>query len=476
MKKSHIPVLVLSIAFFGVILFTSSACKPTPPCEAVESCIDCHSKANVLPGVFKQYLESEHFKSGVTCVDCHRAEQDDPDAFDHHEDWISIIVSPNDCGRCHEKAVTEFNASMHSKSRALVTTIDGDCTGDYCLENCLGDYCLKNIIGSQFLDKAAKYAAGVNACLRCHGTKIEIENGRPTWDTWPNSGIGRENPDGSRGNCAACHERHEFSVAQARQPQSCAICHNSGGGDPQSEAYNTSRHGTTYYAQVDQMNLSSDKWVVGKDYFAAPTCATCHLSATTGMFATHNINERLDWSALLQLDTLAVKEKCGLPNVLQENPYPQPEPNLAHRDNMKEVCSACHSDAFVDNFLRQYEEQVQLNMTKWITPGKELFVLATDVLQAAEGEGYEFFTHPIDYVWFGMCNTDAKTAYVGAAMMSPGMVNTGDGALFTSWYTSFMPAIKNIIDTHPGVQGTEALEEHYNAIRSDPVYYGPWDE
>ena len=41
-----------------------------------------------------------------------------------------------------------------------------------------------------------------------------IDNG-----TWPNSGIGRINLDGSLGTCAACHSRHRFSLAMARRPE-----------------------------------------------------------------------------------------------------------------------------------------------------------------------------------------------------------------------------------------------------------------
>ena len=41
------------------------------------------------------------------------------------------------------------------------------------------------------------------------------ENGKPQLaaSTWPNTGIGRINPDGSEGSCAACHARHTFSAS-----------------------------------------------------------------------------------------------------------------------------------------------------------------------------------------------------------------------------------------------------------------------
>jgi hypothetical protein len=53
------------------------------------------------------------------------------------------------------------------------------------------------------------------------------ENGRPILDsrTWPNTGIGRLNLDGTRGSCTACHSRHDFSPRRARQPENCGKCH-----------------------------------------------------------------------------------------------------------------------------------------------------------------------------------------------------------------------------------------------------------
>ena len=43
-------------------------------------------------------------------------------------------------------------------------------------------------------------------------------SGRPILaaSSWPNTGIGRLNLDGSRGSCSACHSRHDFSPRRAR--------------------------------------------------------------------------------------------------------------------------------------------------------------------------------------------------------------------------------------------------------------------
>ena len=52
-------------------------------------------------------------------------------------------------------------------------------------------------------------------------------------------------------SCDACHTRHTFSVAEARQPQACQTCH-MGFDHPQWEMYSASKHGVRYAAQADR--------------------------------------------------------------------------------------------------------------------------------------------------------------------------------------------------------------------------------
>ena len=49
-------------------------------------------------------------------------------------------------------------------------------------------------------------------------------------------------------------------------------------------------------ANIDKMNLDAKSWVVGKDYSAAPTCATCHLSATPTQPVTHDVGDRITYT------------------------------------------------------------------------------------------------------------------------------------------------------------------------------------
>ncbi len=142
------------------------------------------------------------------------------------------------------------------------------------------DNFLAEVVEGGALTLNGQSPAAVNGCWQCHGSEVKVlENGDLDPTTWPNTGIGRINPDGSIGACTACHQRHEFDMVQARRPEACGKCH-LGPDHPQKEVYDESKHGINFYAHVDRMNLDSAKWIVGEDYDAAPTCATCHMSAT----------------------------------------------------------------------------------------------------------------------------------------------------------------------------------------------------
>lgn len=152
-----------------------------------DACILCHKTKT--PGIVLQWENSKHSKAEVSCYDCHKAEKEDIDGFEHYGKRIALIVSPLDCSQCHEKEYLEQKGSHHAKAGQILGSLD----------NFLGE-----VVGGP---------PAVNVgCRQCHGSKIEVDkNGKPTKDTWPNTGMGRINPDGSLGSCSACHTRHTFS-------------------------------------------------------------------------------------------------------------------------------------------------------------------------------------------------------------------------------------------------------------------------
>jgi len=201
-------------------------------------------------------MENRHAEEG-DCFSCHKAETTDrPDAMNHYGYTIAILVTPQDCSKCHEREVREMTTSHHAKAGDILNSLD----------NYLGEVI------------AGPPAVTVGR-MQCHGSKIKVlANGKLDPNTWPNTGIGRINPDGSKGSCSTCHTRHNFSKAQAREPESCGKC-DLGQDHPQIKVYQESKHGILYAAFKDRLNLNKNSWVVGKDYAAAPTCATCHMGA-----------------------------------------------------------------------------------------------------------------------------------------------------------------------------------------------------
>jgi len=54
--------------------------RSMPP-EAT-ACIECHKREH--PGLFADWANSRHASANITCFDCHRAEESDPDVSQAH--------------------------------------------------------------------------------------------------------------------------------------------------------------------------------------------------------------------------------------------------------------------------------------------------------------------------------------------------------------------------------------------------------
>ena len=396
-----------------------------------EECVACHREIN--PGMWRQWNDSQHGQSGVNCLDCHKADKKDKDGFEHNGHFISIIVSPKDCSRCHKTEFEEMDGSHHSKGGRILASLD----------NLMGE-----VIGGP---------AAVNAgCRQCHGSQVEIgKDGKPTLETWPNTGIGRLNPDGSAGSCTACHGRHGFSKAQARTPDTCGKCH-VGPDHPQIEVYNESKHGIIYHARVEDMNLKSDKWVAGVDYAAAPTCATCHMSAAPGEGKTHNVGDRISWTLrppiskklnLVRLengDEFDVPEGQAIPKVgdkAKDSKVIEVVTWEQRRNKMKTVCLACHSPGMVEGHYKQFDDVVELYNEKFAKPIAAIMgeLKEKKIITASP------FDDRIEWIWWEIWHHEGRRARHGASMNGPDYTwwhGIYDVAKHT--YFEFIPELKEI--------------------------------
>ena len=241
--------------------------------EEGKECVKCHTKTSA--GLAEQWRESRHARVGMNCLDCHQADASDVDAIEHEGFTIATIVSPKDCGRCHVVETEQNSSSVHANAVGIIANRMPVMAG-----NLAGD------------------AIVATGCAQCHGSVVKV-NGDGTLDknTWPNSGIGRFNPDGSKGSCHAFHSRHAFEAKLARNPENCCKCHMRPH-HPQIELYEESKHGIAFHASKDHMALDGESWILGKVYYAAPSCSTCHISGymtpkgeVTGN--THDVGDRI---------------------------------------------------------------------------------------------------------------------------------------------------------------------------------------
>lgn len=360
-----------------------------------QACVACHQAQS--PAFVREWRLSKHAARGVDCYGCHKADKGDADAMDHNGFTIAILVTPKDCARCHAREVNEMTASYHAKAGNILDSLD----------NFLGE-----VVGGP--------EAVAVGCVQCHGSKVKVlAGGKLDTTTWPNTGIGRINPDGSLGSCSACHARHSFSKAQAREPEACGKCH-LGPDHPQIEVYQESKHGILYAANKSRLNMDKSSWVVGRDYSAAPTCATCHMGATPNQPATHDVGTRISW-------TLRPPISKKLENADKR------------RADMQDVCGNCHAQPFVEGFYRQFDGLVNLYNDKFAKPATAI----RDELMKRGKLTPADFDDKLDWIYYELWHHEGRRARHGASMSGPdyawwhGMYDVAK-----TFYLSFIPEVK----------------------------------
>lgn len=401
--------------------------KPSLPLsKETQACLGCHR--TFTPGIVEDWLSSRHAKTtpemalkkpaikrrvsaatfdkkvrsvAVGCYECHSLNPGlHKDNFEHLGYWINVVVSPNDCRSCHpveaneyarsKKAYAQANLKENPVYSALVDTVTS----------------LKEVRDGRVVHLEASPYTQSETCYACHGTEVTVKGTKkvvtalgeltvPDLTNWPNQGVGRVNPDGSRGACTSCHPRHSFSIEVARKPYTCAQCHL----EPDVPAWNVykeSKHGNIFLSKGGEWNWAEVPWRVGKD-FKAPTCATCHNSLVVTpdgrevLPRTHDFGARL-WVRLFGLiyshpqpkrgDTYIIRNKDGLPlpttfvgDLASEYLIEKSEQERRRTLTVK-LCQTCHSTdwsqghfARMDNTLVETDKMVlaatQLLLKAW---------------------------------------------------------------------------------------------------------------
>ncbi|MGI9501752.1 MAG: multiheme c-type cytochrome [Geminicoccaceae bacterium] len=235
----------------------------------------------------------------------------------------------------------------------------------------------------------------------------------------------------NQNKCDTCHTRHEFSVVEARKPETCATCHN-GIDHNEYENFMLSKHGTVYQGRGDSWDWDVQLAdAIEKGGMTAPTCQYCHMEYE-GEFS-HNVVRKVRWAF---------------------NPTPAIADNLDHpwfkdrQDSWATTCSNCHSDRFARSYLEFIDNgtidglKVEQDAKKIVTalyddgllPGQKTNRPAPP---APEKDGPAQFFHlfwaegnspsAVEYEYAEMWEHDVIKHYKGLAHMNPGGYTYSEG-------------------------------------------------
>lgn len=509
-------IFILGLAFLGSLFFVQwkeivrkeEELKLRPPHVIVpamsQDCFNCH--AQQTPGIIDHWKGSTHAEKGVGCLDCHQANKEDADAFIHYGQSIATIVTPLDCSRCHPKESEEFEHSHHAKAGNILASLDNFLAET--VEGARVPFDPHSPTPGMPVGKVNGMASVNSGCKQCHGSKVALKTedggqitvddlkpdakGKPTNPdvlkkvlhnkddqpvlheaTWPNTGIGRLNLDGSRGSCSACHSRHDFSPRRARQPENCGKCH-LGPDHPQKEIYEESKHGVAYRDLLQHMNLDAKKWVLGKDYTQAPTCASCHMSANLrDPKVTHDPGERISWTNRPPI-SIVMDTDADHKVVTETDPVKRDAQIVdtwqLKRTRMKSVCANCHTSNYVNAFYKQYDDFIVNYNEKFAKPGTAIMKLLLDKGLRTKPD----FDEEIEWTWFYLWHHEGRRARHGASMMAPdyahwhGMYEVAD-----RFYSKFIPQAREIAkqaSEHGKTEEAKAVNDLIDSILARPEH------
>ncbi len=446
-------------------VFPQTASHQLKISEDTQTCIDCHE--DVTPGIVGDWLTSRHSKTSfsqavkvkeierrvssksvpdelsdvaVGCYECHCLNPDKhADNFEHYGYRVNIVVSPKDCSTCHGEEYGQYKNSKKAHAldnlrknpvfSALVETIDG----------------VKQIKKNKIVGLPASHFTLNETCYACHGTEVKVEGTRtiatdggdilvPNLTNWPNQGVGRINPDGSRGSCTACHPRHSFSIETARRPYTCGQCHLAPD-VPAFNIYKESKHGNIFETGEHVWDWNAVPWKVGTD-FNAPTCAACHNSLLTKSSGevivkrNHDFGGRL-WVRVFGLiyshpqpksgATYEIKNKDGLPlptDFANNTAYEYlitSEEQAGRKAEMEKVCSSCHSTSWIMGHFEKFESSVK-EADKMVEAATELMSKAWEKKLA---DNKNPFDEPIEQLWVKQWLFYANSVRYASAMGGP---------------------------------------------------------
>jgi hydroxylamine dehydrogenase len=342
--------------------------------DSNDECVVCHQRTT--PGIADQYGHSTMAAAEVTCRNCHEVPESYAGAVAHEGSFVLKSPTTAMCEKCHRQEVAQFLQSRHSLPAYVAYAGSQDLAPEY-----LAMY--ESIPEGQFSPDKSR-----NAIAELEGPEVR----RFTCEGCHN--VGLPAADGSVGQCQKCHLRHNFSLEQARKPETCNACH-IGPDHPQWEIYQESPHGIAYLTMGHEWDWETEPGTLSVQNFPAPTCAICHMSGFGSAGTTHDVGDRLTWFLF--------------------SPISERRPTWQdNKVRMQGVCLECHSQPFLDDFYTAADAATE-RVNEWVVESDEMMapLKAQGLLTAAP------FDEPIDFTYFNLWHHWGRTTKFGAWMQGP---------------------------------------------------------
>lgn len=352
---------------------------------STDTCVSCH--ANTTPGIVHQYGHSSMAAANVSCQDCHEVGADYPGAVPH--EGTNVLNTPTTamCQKCHAAEVAQFNQSRHGIP-AYVAVAGTEGLSDEALA------AYESIPEGGFVPEMF---VARNAIAQLEGPEITRFACESCHD------IGKPALDGSIGQCTKCHIRHEFSLEQARKPETCNNCH-IGPDHPQWEIYFESKHGISYSTGGDNWHWEAEPGTLTSIDFPAPTCATCHISGFGASGTTHDVGDRLTWYLFAPISDRRPS--------WQDN-----------KVRMQNVCLECHNPNFIDEFYAAADAGTEA-VNEFVRESNEVIQPLRDNNLLTDAP----FDEPIDFTHYELWHHWGRTAKFGMWMQ---------GADYVQWHGAY---------------------------------------
>ncbi|MDX9786003.1 MAG: multiheme c-type cytochrome [Desulfobacterales bacterium] len=488
----HQTAAVLSFVLF-LTCYTVAAAGAPPVSEATQECLDCHAVFH--PGIVADWEKSRHAQTtpseamkvdglsrkissdkipeeytshAVGCAECHGLnEKSHKDTFEHNGYQLHVVVTPLDCALCHTTEAMEYSENLMAHAHHILASND---TYEMLEKSMTGS---PKVGGGSLEFSNPDERTKAETCYYCHGTKIEVtgletretdagEQTFPVMTGWPNQGVGRINPDESKGACTPCHTRHRFSMEMARKPYTCKQCH-TGPDVPAYKVYAASKHGNIFASHEKGWDFTTTPWTVGKD-FTAPTCAACHISLLANTDGepiaqrSHRMNDRLPWRLFgliyahphpIDPDTFKIRNQEGLqlPTSLDGENVSEALIDKTiqnqRRDALQRICLSCHDASWVNGHWERLENAIEQTNRATQTATRIMKSIWNDSLAKGPENGGSPFDEFIETKW-----SDIWLFYANTIRFSAAMGGGGDYSVFANGYYQLSSAIKEMHDWH----------------------------